>query len=219
LGAGFDAGQPFDLFTFGSLNLAPGQYVILTNNTAAFQNWYGATALIAGQWVGALNNGGERVVLRDSDGNKIHDFTYLPTPPWPTTPRGLGPALEVIDVNGNYNDGMNWRASRELGGSPGWTGAGPDSDGDGQPDNWEALFGTNPNDAGSIYQAKASRNDSGQFVITWPGVAGQHYLVEYTDDLAVPNWQVMLDAVGPGSFTDTTSPMPPRRFYRVRAAP
>ena len=122
------------------------------NDTAAFIAKYGAGALIAGQAPGALNNGGERIVLRDADGNVIHDFTYLDTAPWPTTPDGGGPSLEVIDTNGNYDSGLNWRASWEIGGSPGWQGAGPDTDGDGQPDSWEALFGTDPNSIASRFR-------------------------------------------------------------------
>ncbi len=219
LGARFDATTPFDLAPFGSISLAPGQYAIVTNDTAAFQAKYGTSALIAGQWTGALNNGGERIILRDGDGNKIHDFTYLDTAPWPTTPDGMGPSLEVIDSNGNYDSGTNWRASWELGGSPGWMGAGPDTDGDGQPDSWELLFGTDPNSATSRYHATAARNGSNLPVINWLSVPAQKYRIDYTDELVPANWQPLATITGTGSYTDTSAPLPSRRFYKVTPIP
>ncbi len=219
LGARFDATTPFDLAPFGNVNLAPGQYAIITNDTAAFQTKYGTSALVLGQWTGALSNGGEHVILRDTDGNKIHDFTYLDTAPWPTTPDDMGPSLEVIDVNGNYDSGLNWRASWEVGGSPGWQGAGPDTDGDGQPDSWELLFGTNPNSAASRYAATAARNTSGQPVVTWPSVPGQKYRVDFTDELLPLNWQPLATVTGTGTYTDISVPLPTRRFYKVTPIP
>ena len=122
-------------------------------------------------------------------------------------------------MNGNYNDGLNWRASWENGGSPGWLGAGPDTDGDGQPDGWELLFGTNPNDSNSHYAAAVSKNPSNQPVITWPSIAGQSYRVEYSPDLDSPIWQTLATVVGIGTYTDQSVPLPERRFYRVRALP
>ncbi len=219
LGARFNTGTPFDLAPFGNINLAPGQYAIVTNDTAAFQLKYPTSPLPIGQWAGALNNGGERIILSDPDGNAIHDFTYLDTAPWPTSPDGFGPSLEVIDVNGNYRSGLNWRASWEPGGSPGWTGAGPDTDGDGQPDGWEAMFGTNPNSAASRYAATASGNGTSQPVITWPSVPGQAYRVEYTDELVPVNWLLLATVTGTGSYTDISAPLPARRFYRVTGIP
>ncbi|MEO7319076.1 MAG: thrombospondin type 3 repeat-containing protein, partial [Chthoniobacteraceae bacterium] len=198
-----------------------GQFAIVTNDTADFTTKYGAGALnpLIPQWTGALNNGGERIVLRDGDGNAIHDFTYSDLAPWPTTPDGFGPSLEVIDVNGDYDSGLNWRASWEIGGSPGWQGAGPDTDGDGQPDSWEAFFGTDPNSGASRYAASASRNGSGQPVITWPSVAGRSYRVDYTDSLTPANWQTLATVVGIGRYTDTSAPLPSKRFYRVTGIP
>jgi len=218
-GARFDDGQPFSLFTFGNINVPAGGYVVATNNTTNFQALYGNNAVVAGQWTGSLNNSGEAIVLRDADGNKIHDFTYLPTPPWPTAANGQGPSLEVINVEGNYNDGLNWRASWENGGSPGWLGAGPDTDGDGQPDGWEILFGTNPNDRNSRYAAAVTKNLSNQPVITWPSIPGQNYRVESSPDLDAPTWQLLATVVDTGTYTDQSVPLPERRFYRVRALP
>ena len=218
-GARFDDGQPFSLFTFGNINVPAGGYVVATNNTANFQALYGNNAVVAGQWTGSLNNSGEAIVLRDADGNKIHDFTYLPTPPWPAAANGQGPSLEVINVEGNYIDGLNWRAGWENGGSPGWLGAGPDTDGDGQPDGWEILFGTNPNDSNSHYAAVVSKNLVNQPVIAWPSIPGQNYRVEYSPDLDTPTWQTLATVVGTRIYTDQSVPLPERRFYRVRALP
>lgn len=220
-GARFDDGTPFDASVFGNLTLDPGAYIVLTNNTVAFQAKYGPSATIAGQWSGSLNNAGERIILRDAQGNPIHDFAYSDLPPWPAAANGLGPSLEVIDLNGNYDDGLNWRASWEDGGSPGFAGAGPDSDGDGVPDSWEAMFGTNPNDAASLARASTTLNASNQPVISWPSVAGRTYRIEYTNDLSAP-WQTLVIVTangGTSSYTDPTEPRPPQRFYRAVALP
>ena len=221
-GVHFENGRPFDEFVFGNINLAPGQFVVVTNSIANFQAKYGGTALLAGEWVGALSNGGERIVLLDVGGNAIHDFTYADTAPWPLSPDGLGPSLEVNNVNGDYNNGLNWHASWEPGGSPGWQGAGPDSDGDGQPDGWEAMFGTGPNDPASYYRAGSVLNGSGQPVLSWPSVAGRNYRVEYCDSLTPPNWQTLIvvsGTAGMTSYTDTTTPRPRQRFYKITAVP
>ena len=45
-------------------NLGPGEYVLLVNNRAAFVQRYPSVTNIAGEYLGSLDNGGERVTLR-----------------------------------------------------------------------------------------------------------------------------------------------------------
>ena len=135
----FVDGQPFAGYTFDNDTLQAGEHAVLVASQQAlvdFRARYGLTprVLTSSGRTGALNNAGETIVLRDTTGNAIHDFDYGSTAPWPTSPKGLGPSLEVIDVNGDYNDPFNWRASFEPLGSPGVAGLGRDTDGDGQSD-------------------------------------------------------------------------------------
>ncbi len=95
-------------FTFadGAL-LAPGARLVLTS--AQFLDGT------------ALNNAGERLRLVAPGGVIIKEFTYDDAPPWPTSPDGDGPALVLIApwTNPDHTNPFNWRASREIGGSPG----------------------------------------------------------------------------------------------------
>lgn len=215
----FPDGDPFDEFVFPDLTLAPGAYAVVTNNTAAFRARYGNGPTVAGEWgtSSALNNG-ELVILLDPEDNEIHRFTYGNTAPWPVAADGRGPSMEVVDVLGNYNAGSNWRASFEIGGSPGEEGAGPDADGDGQPDRWEALFGTDPNSGASRFAASVSSQGGGGSQISFPSVSGRSYRVDYCDDLTSQVWTPLQTIVASGASTsvsDTTVPKPAQRFYRV----
>jgi hypothetical protein len=63
------------------------------------------------------------------------------------------------------------------------------------------------------------------WTLAWPAHAGFDYQVACSDDLVI--WQENLPGStfssvasdGTLSFTDTTSPVPPRRFYRVERSP
>lgn len=223
-GAGFDDGRPFDAWTFppGTV-LAPGEYIVVTNNVATFQALYGAGPRLAGAWPGgALNNAGERIVLRDAQGNVIHDFTYDDSPPWPVEADGGGPSLEVIDVYGDYNDPANWRAGA-AGGSPGTGGAPPpsqDSDGDGVPDDVEALFGTDPHSSGSRPHMTAAIGAQGEVSLSWPAVPGGTYRVERSVDLQtwVPVQTIVAEAAL-ATWTDIATGGEKALFYRVAALP
>ncbi|MEO8350396.1 MAG: lamin tail domain-containing protein [Chthoniobacteraceae bacterium] len=221
-GLSFDAGHPFDAFTFGNTPLPAGGYAVITNSTAAFQARYGFAP--AAEWPaeGGLSNGGERVTLRDDTGAIIHDFTYDNSTPWPTAPDGEGPSLVVIDPFGDYDDPSNWRASYEIGGSPGGPGTGEDSDGDGQPDAWEVLFGTDPNDPNSRFAVTTGVNGSGHPTIGFSTVSGVNYRIDYTDSLTPAAWQPLTTVPGTGNpvnIEDPTTPPPSQRFYRVTPLP
>ena len=152
----------------------------------------------------------------DGSGNVIHDFSYDDAAPWPLAADGTGPSLEVISTSGDYNDGTNWRASGEFGGSPGRLGAGPDTDGDGTPDSLEALFGTNPASGGSLPAVTLSVNGvSGAVTLSWPSVAGVAYRVENSDNLA--SWVALQTVTGVGTWSYTPEPGTARRYYRVVA--
>jgi hypothetical protein len=220
-GANFVDGQPFAAFTFGGDILQAGEHAVLVADLAGFRARYGPTPRVLGVWAsGALNNAGETVVLRDASGNTIHDFTYGTSAPWPTSPRGQGPSLEVINAQGDYNDPFNWRASFEPLGSPGASGLARDTDGDGQSDGKEGLFGTNPADATSFVKVTASLAGNGSVTLGWPSVAGRAYRVERTADLrAWSALQTVTATSASSSFTDTTASGQPGLYYRVVALP
>jgi hypothetical protein len=113
-------------FTFGPNSLAAGQYILVVKDINAFTTKYGAGLPIAGQYDGSLNNGGEKVRLKDANGTNILDFNY--TDSWRLITDGDGYSLTIInpansDVNSwKYNDA--WRASAYVDGSPGWDDSG-----------------------------------------------------------------------------------------------
>jgi len=122
-GISFDNGVTF-VFDAGS-SLAPGEHVVLVGNAVAFSLRYGDGISVAGEFVGSLKNGGERLELLDATGGSILNFSYDDSGSWPGRADGQGGTLEVIDFTGDYDDGTNWRASSEFGGSPGVAGSGP----------------------------------------------------------------------------------------------
>lgn len=104
--------------------LSPGQTVLVVRNQAAFTARYGGGFSIAGQFTGALDNGGETLRLEDAVGEKILEFDYRDS--WYPITDGLGFSLVIVDATVHWSawgQKASWRASGQLNGSPG----GPDS--------------------------------------------------------------------------------------------
>ena len=111
-------------YTFGNINLAAGERIVVARTPAAFQSVYGASINLAptGYGTASLSNSGERIALVGPFGVTIQDFTYDDNAPWPISPDGGGPSLEIIDPLGDPANPANWRASASTGGSPGSSG-------------------------------------------------------------------------------------------------
>jgi hypothetical protein len=108
-------------FTFPSVELDPGEYVVVVQDKAAFEDRYGTAINIAGQYTGRLANGGERIQLEDAIGQTILDFSYKDG--WYDGTDGQGYSLTIIDPTNpdpdSWDDKDYWRASTNTGGSPG----------------------------------------------------------------------------------------------------
>jgi hypothetical protein len=176
-GVRFTVGIDFNFSTQSSItSLAPGERIVVVKNLAAFQQRYpdasypGINAKIAGTYIGSLDNGGERIVLRNTiSGTDIADFTYDDDGiAWPKRPDGNGSTLCFTTVNptsADKSNGANWFAHALFNGNPG----GPDSaafaawaagysvpasntldsDGDGVNNLLEYALGTLPGDSTS----------------------------------------------------------------------
>ncbi len=100
--------------------LDPGEFVLIVQNRAAFEARYGSERPVAGEYSGRrLSNDGEQLRLEDRFGLIVHDFVFKNSDTWPRRADGLGSALEIVDPDGDDNNGSNWRASVQYGGSPG----------------------------------------------------------------------------------------------------
>jgi hypothetical protein len=106
------------------LSLASGARIVVAKNPTAFQSVYGTSVNLAPDGYGTqnLSNGGEGIGLAMPGGAEIFTVTFDDITPWPTSPDGGGPSLELINPAGSPTDPANWRASSMLGGSPGWDG-------------------------------------------------------------------------------------------------
>ncbi|AQT69809.1 CotH protein [Anaerohalosphaera lusitana] len=108
-------------FVFGDYTLAAGEYVLIVENRADFEARYGSDLPVAGQYVGALDNAGEEIVLRDAIGAEIHDFDYNDS--WYELTDGIGYSLTMVDPAATdpnlWDTKAGWRSSLYTGGSPG----------------------------------------------------------------------------------------------------
>jgi Lamin Tail Domain len=119
-GVRFTNGIAFNFTGSAVTSLAPGQRVLLVHNQAVFTARYGSGMLIAGEYSGALDNGGETLRLEDAVGEKVLEFAY--DDGWYPITDGLGFSLVIVDDLApwsTWGDKASWRASGRLDGSPG----------------------------------------------------------------------------------------------------
>lgn len=120
LGVRFTNGISFGFSGSAVISLSPGQTVLVVRNAAAFTSRYGSGFNIAGQFTGALDNGGERIRLIDGTHEEILDFDYEND--WYPITDGQGFSLVTADENQDpdlWDNKEGWRASGQLNGSPG----------------------------------------------------------------------------------------------------
>ena len=116
-------------FNFGDTDLQPGERAVIVEDIDAFMARYGDSATILGQWAGSLSNSGEELTLIDSNLDEIQSVNYGDNDPFAFAADGHGFSLVLADeVNtpteelGKY---YSYRASTELGGTPGAASAAP----------------------------------------------------------------------------------------------
>lgn len=122
----FVDGITFAFATGSVTSLAPGEYVLVVRDLAAFSSRYNTAGLnIAGEFSGKLANDGETVTLQGKWASKILSLTYADKRGWPFATDGAGhslvPLSSAIEAqsDGSADFGPNWRASSYIGGSPG----------------------------------------------------------------------------------------------------
>ena len=116
-------GVDFDFLGSEITSLAPGGFVLVVANRAAFEMRYGTSLPIAGEWESGdkLDNGGEQIKLSFGAGAAIRDFSYDDEAPWPTGPDGTGVSLVLgggVPVP-DHTLSTNWRAGSAAQGTPG----------------------------------------------------------------------------------------------------
>ena len=110
-------------YTFGDYVLPAGQYAVLVKNQDAFAARYNIAGIniVPGVYLGALDNDGEEIVLRDAIGTEIHDFDY--NDGWYELTDGQGYSLTMIDPASPdpnlWDSKSGWRSSLYAGGTPG----------------------------------------------------------------------------------------------------
>ena len=109
-------------FTFGDIELGGGGLAVIVRDREAFEAEYpGFSGVIAGEYSGSLNNGGERIELEDAIGQSIHNFSF--SDDWRPITDGEGFSLTIIDAGNSdpnsWDEKDSWRASAYAGGSPG----------------------------------------------------------------------------------------------------
>ena len=113
-------GVTFNFTGSAITSLTAGQTVLVVRNTNAFNSLYGAGRPIAGQFIGSLDNGGERVQLVDSSGEEILDFEYEND--WYPITDGHGFSLVIVNETADpdaWDNKEGWRPSGQLNGTPG----------------------------------------------------------------------------------------------------
>jgi plastocyanin len=113
-------------YTFGNINLAAGQVVLVGVDSVALKTVFNVASF---QWLGALSNNGEGIVLVDANGTVLDEVIYDDATPWPTEADDQGASLVLCDPTLNNADGANWIAAKnptgitlngkEIKGSPG----------------------------------------------------------------------------------------------------
>jgi len=98
--------------------IEPKSYLVIAPNPEAITSKYNIKN-VAGPFAGELQNSSGRIVLTDLAGGVMIDVTYKSSGAWLVAPDGSGHSLAKVSPRLNPNQPENWRASLEMGGTPG----------------------------------------------------------------------------------------------------
>jgi hypothetical protein len=106
-------------FPSPTLPIPAGGRIVLANdsNPVLFRQRYPGVP-VSGWFGGSLDNGGERLELKDKAGRIVTSVEYGDSHRWPQSPDGQGPSLENRDARLDPDDPAAWSASAP-GGTPG----------------------------------------------------------------------------------------------------
>lgn len=113
------ANEPY-VFADG-VEIGANEYVVIARSPVVFEATYGSDFNVVTEGYGprSLRNSGETVTLVSPSEVPVSSVTYSDDDPWPVEADGDGYSLEIVDPRFDGNDANNWRASLEIGGSPG----------------------------------------------------------------------------------------------------
>ncbi len=105
-------------FTFPEGTVVPGGgYLVVAQQP---DRWPSVAAdRLLGPYEGRLQNGGERLELRDRNGRLMDWIAYQDAGKWPSAADGTGVSLAKIDPNQSSPPAENWGSSLLVGGTPG----------------------------------------------------------------------------------------------------
>ena len=192
-GVRFINGVDFDFSTSALKRLDPGARLVIVASATAFTAQYGTAVPVAGQYVGRLDNGGERLRLVDAQGEEILDFGFKD---WFPGADGGGFSMEVVDEQASpdsWGDKTQWRVGSILGGSPGSGGPA------------EGL------------RLSAELTPAG-LLLRFPALVNQRYSLQVSEALELGVWSSVLEVPAlPNARTiERTEPLSGvRRSYRV----
>lgn len=141
--------------------IQPGRYLVIATDT----NGVRASGAALAWSTGVLDNAGETIQLIDAASNEIDQVSYLPGFPWPEAAAGSGPSLSLINPRWNNLLPASWYASAGAGGTPG------------------AAF-----DNLAPGPVSAQFGPDGAFRISAGGLPGLLYSLDFTENLAQPDW-------------------------------
>ncbi|MDF2093915.1 lamin tail domain-containing protein [Knoellia sp. 3-2P3] len=112
-GAGITLPAPFPAGTV----VPGGSRVVGAPDAAVFEQRYGFAPdfTFAGT---SLSNGGEQVTLVDDSSAVVDEVTYDDAAPWPVSPDGAGPSLELLGLSADNADAASWAPSQAAYGTP-----------------------------------------------------------------------------------------------------
>src|SRR5262245_18534860 len=106
-------------FTFPEGTILGGRsYLAICADQAAVAARYSITNVL-GNFAGSLDPQGETVEISNSSGVPVVTVSYKDRGKWPSAPRGTGHTLSLRSPYLDPDDGVDWAASLEMGGTPG----------------------------------------------------------------------------------------------------
>ena len=92
-------------------HLAAREELVLCSDSLTYVQYYNAIPF--GEYDRKLSNKSENIVIADAFGNVIDEVHYYDSEPWPTKPDGLGPYLQLIDLDLDNSLPQSWISSDE----------------------------------------------------------------------------------------------------------